>query len=531
MGEGEHSQVIGVVYRHIDLKTGDKYDGWVDSEAKKAKRHGNGMCKFRNGDQYVGGWERDQMHGFGKMTYSNGDKYAGSWKTGVMHGFGEYTYKTGEFKGSVYKGDMKVGQRHGKGRMQYANGDVYVGLWKEDKRSGRGVLTKANSAPVHGEWSQDKMTRELEDWELDDESEFEVDTEEDDEPQQKERNSCASLFSWKGIKAIFGGSDDEDDSKPDKPKKSKTKFKGKAGKADSGNKPQRRVGVSAEAQEDVEDTGERVVHSKTPQQRERIAKGCKSNFLFNNCTPEQLDEIFDAMFESHKQPGQTIIEMDDKVAEHFYIIDSGECEVFVKGEDGNEKSVATIGPGGSFGEIALMYSVPRTATVKAKTQCVLWALDRVTFRRIIVSSQNATTKLYEGFLNHIPILDPLTQKEKGELADAMQPKHFKDGDVIIKQGVKGDEFYIIEEGEAKVTVQKKPGKGKMKEVAILKKGDYFGEQALLTDNPRAANVISLGPSKCIYCDRATFQRLLGPAEEALKANMKQRADGLSKKGK
>ena len=50
-------------------------------------------------------------------------------------------------------------------------------------------------------------------------------------------------------------------------------------------------------------------------------------------------------------------------------------------------------------------------------------------------------------------------------------------------------------------------------------GDYFGELALLKDEPRAANVFAKNDIKCIYLDRKSFKRLLGPLNKILKRNM------------
>jgi len=65
--------------------------------------------------------------------------------------------------------------------------------------------------------------------------------------------------------------------------------------------------------------------------------------------------------------------------------------------------VTTIGDGGSFGELALIYGTPRAATVKAKSDCKLWAIDRDTYRRILMGSTIRKRKLYEEFLNKVSL--------------------------------------------------------------------------------------------------------------------------------
>lgn len=54
-------------------------------------------------------------------------------------------------------------------------------------------------------------------------------------------------------------------------------------------------------------------------------------------------------------------------------------QVYVNGE-----WVTSIGEGGSFGELALIYGTPRAATVKAKTDLKLWGIDRDSYRRILM---------------------------------------------------------------------------------------------------------------------------------------------------
>ena len=71
------------------------------------------------------------------------------------------------------------------------------------------------------------------------------------------------------------------------------------------------------------------------------------------------------------------------------VIDSGECEVLV-----DDVTVATLGPGDSFGELALMYNAPRAATVRVtEVPTVLWAMERVSFRSILLETALATSSL------------------------------------------------------------------------------------------------------------------------------------------
>ncbi len=71
----------------------------------------------------------------------------------------------------------------------------------------------------------------------------------------------------------------------------------------------------------------------------------------------------------------------------------------------NGERVLTIGEGGSFGELALIYGTPRAATVKAGAHDVkLWGIDRDSYRRILMGSTIRKRKMYEEFLSKVSIL-------------------------------------------------------------------------------------------------------------------------------
>lgn len=77
--------------------------------------------------------------------------------------------------------------------------------------------------------------------------------------------------------------------------------------------------------------------------------------------------------------------------------------------------MTTIGEGGSFGELALIYGTPRAATVRAKTDVKLWGIDRDSYRRILMGSTIRKRKMYEEFLSRVSILGELETSAKLEL--------------------------------------------------------------------------------------------------------------------
>eukprot|EP00043_Microstomoeca_roanoka_P006497 m.63247 g.63247 ORF g.63247 m.63247 type:complete len:376 (-) comp13436_c0_seq1:647-1774(-) len=279
----------------------------------------------------------------------------------------------------------------------------------------------------------------------------------------------------------------------------------------------RRAAISASVMtaDDVEGY-ERKVIPKDAATMLRLQKAVAENILFQHLEAEELSQVLDAMFLVKKEAGETVIEQGDE-GDNFYVVDSGELDVW-KAEEGEEaKKVLELTVGGSFGELALIYNQPRAATVKCKTECQLWALDQDTYRRILMGSTIKKRKEYEEFLAKVEILSSIDKYERLQIADALIPCTFTDGTDIVRQGDEGNDFFIIVDGEAVVTQTN--DKGESGVVGKLGKADYFGEIALLKDNKRHATVTAKGDVRCVKLDRDTFERMLGPVEEILRRNM------------
>jgi cAMP-dependent protein kinase regulator len=306
----------------------------------------------------------------------------------------------------------------------------------------------------------------------------------------------------------------------------------------------RRTSVSAESLKPSADTYDNWSpphHEKTPDQLARLQKAIEGNFLFSHLEDEQSSLILGALVEKpipakgikvrfilfcflHTRLlisfrymllilSQVISQGD--AGDYFYVVEKGSFDVYVNptgvlqpGLDGMGTQVSNIKAGGSFGELALMYNAPRAATVvSAEAGCTLWALDRVTFRRILMESTFARRRMYESFLEEVPLLSSLTPYERSKIADALETQKFAPGEIIIKEGDPGHSFYLLEAGEADAYKGDPSNK-----VLHYQKGDFFGELALLNDAPRAASVVASSDVKVATLGKNAFQRLLGPVE-------------------
>uniref|UniRef100_A0AAY4AYJ6 cAMP-dependent protein kinase type II-alpha regulatory subunit n=1 Tax=Denticeps clupeoides TaxID=299321 RepID=A0AAY4AYJ6_9TELE len=268
-------------------------------------------------------------------------------------------------------------------------------------------------------------------------------------------------------------------------------------------------------------TTTRVVQPKTDEQRHRLQEACKDILLFKNLDPEQFSEVLDAMFEVQVKPEEHIIDQGDD-GDNFYVIERGIYDIEVT-RDASAICVGKYDNKGSFGELALMYNTPRAATIISKQTGALWALDRATFHRLIVRNNAKKRRIYETFIESVPLLKSLELSERMKIVDVLGVKTFKDGEQIIKQGDKADCFYIVESGNVKIMLKSKT-KATQKdneevEIARCSRGQYFGELALVTNKPRAASVYAAGEAKCLVIDVQAFERLLGSCIQIMKRNI------------
>ncbi|XP_049876464.1 cGMP-dependent protein kinase, isozyme 2 forms cD5/T2 isoform X1 [Pectinophora gossypiella] len=178
------------------------------------------------------------------------------------------------------------------------------------------------------------------------------------------------------------------------------------------------------------------------------------------------------------------------------------------------KYLSTMAPGKVFGELAILYNCKRTATIKAATDCRLWAIERQCFQTIMMRTGLIRQAEYTDFLKSVPIFKDLPEDTLIKISDVLEETHYQNGDYIVRQGARGDTFFIISKGQVKVT-QKQPNGNDEKFLRTLGKGDFFGEKALQGDDLRTANIICDSPegTTCLVIDRETFNQLISTLDE------------------
>jgi CRP-like cAMP-binding protein len=247
-----------------------------------------------------------------------------------------------------------------------------------------------------------------------------------------------------------------------------------------------------------------------------LRSALRQNFLFKHLDESIVTDVIAYMAEQTVRVGDVVIK-EGTSGDFFYVAESGGFEVLVKGERVHEYVVSkNEGRHPGFGELALMYSKPRAASVVATSDGVLWKLGRSGFR--LVQAQANVTDPYM-VLRKVEFFRGLRFDQMQQLRDHMREIDFGPGEVVFSQGEIGDGMYIIAKGQ--VTVHKREASDS-REVMTLGANTYFGERALLRNEPRAASITAVDDVKTLFISREEFEATIGPLQEVLDEDRRKR---------
>lgn len=272
---------------------------------------------------------------------------------------------------------------------------------------------------------------------------------------------------------------------------------------------------------------------------------------FSHFSAQQLDLLQDCASRTRYPPGTLLVKEGDSSLE-AYVIQSGTVRLQRETSYG-QFALAALGPGAMFGEISFVDRDVRSVDAMAETEVDVLVLNPVALSTLIERDHAFTVALYWAFwkslsaklrdtnerLAHFfsdgpasgPAPPPSLREPSGEfkldieakravfreqrlsnmeinfLASLSKAKKYKPNDVIFQEGDQGDRMFIILEGRVMIS-KVIPGAGE-EALAFLGRGDFFGEMALIDQQPRSADAkADAGGAVCLAIQRDVLEKIL-----------------------
>lgn len=241
--------------------------------------------------------------------------------------------------------------------------------------------------------------------------------------------------------------------------------------------------------------------------RTLIKEAVRNNDVLNEVmclSSEQWEMIADTVHLIEVPHGVEVFRKGD-IGNAFFIVQQGILNIKLEG-----RGEIHFRLGDSFGELALMYDEPRSATVTSmRDNTRLWVMPRQPFRAICSVSAKQRLSEFAELLRSVPCLVSSIESEHFELlAGVVEETVFVHGDEICLEGQDDGVLFLLYHGEAIV----KDGSDKR-----LRKGDYVGEQQLIDQITADKTVIvDSEVAKVLILDRRSYEIALD-ASDAMKA--------------
>ena len=222
--------------------------------------------------------------------------------------------------------------------------------------------------------------------------------------------------------------------------------------------------------------------------------------LWSELPPGRLLEVARAMRLEHIPTGTEVVRQGE-AGDRFYLVATGGFEVRV-----DEVPRVRLGRGDFFGERALLQRAPRAATVVATEPAEAFVLERAAFDQLLASDLAARTRVeaslaYRDDVAAMPLFRDLSPGELDAILAHLEPLAVGAGEAVIRQGERGDRFYVVRSG--RLTVARD---GEV--LAHLEAGEAFGEIALLLEVPRTASVTADVATSLLALDAEHFRDIL-----------------------
>lgn len=238
--------------------------------------------------------------------------------------------------------------------------------------------------------------------------------------------------------------------------------------------------------------------------------------IFSELSADAFRRVLPALILRRVRPSEVIIE-EGETGSSFFVIARG--EVSVSRKHGSDDAVlATLREGAIFGEMALVSSAPRSATVRAISDTELLEFDRDALSLLSLElgtlaaalDKFTRERLLHNLLQTSPLFRPLDRKQRMDLIRRFTAHDVPAGVAIVREGEPGQGLFLLLSGE--VDVSKIDGDSKVL-LATLKPGDVFGEISLLHGGHASATVTAAQKSTVLFLAREVFAKLIAAFPE------------------
>lgn len=224
------------------------------------------------------------------------------------------------------------------------------------------------------------------------------------------------------------------------------------------------------------------------------------------------------------QPGDLIVREGEPGHSMFVIVEGG-ADVVRQGEEGQGTTVAHMGEGEFFGEIALVAEARRLATVVASGRTVLLEVTREKMAEIIarhpsvgeVVQEFYRERLLRNVMRSNPLFSGVPEEPRRALAESFTPLTVKQGEQVLSRGQAAPGLFLLLRGRCEVFHAHVDGRETP--YPDMREGDVFGEVSLLRSGLVTASVRAATPCMLLKLGRETFDALLEKHPE-LRAELK-----------
>jgi CRP-like cAMP-binding protein len=241
--------------------------------------------------------------------------------------------------------------------------------------------------------------------------------------------------------------------------------------------------------------------------------------LLSELAPEPLAALLAGLVLHRLDDGQVVMRQGQS-GTSFYFVAAGELRVSVAAAAGEDRQLARLHENSVFGEMALITSQPRVASVRVLGRADVFEVTREALGTIRqdnpavqqVLDRFARERLIRNLLATSPLFTPFTPDQQADLLRRFEGTEVDPGMEIIRQGEPGRGLFVVLSGELEVAARTE---GSVAAVPLghLSTADIFGEMSLITSQPTSATVRALSRCNLLFLPRVYVDRLASAVPE------------------